>query len=246
MSEHDLVIDYINHQLSEEERKKFEEHLENCSECRREVEELQMLMSDLPYSADPVEPPADLKDRVLSAAFLEEEPELVSGSDLNQTVQPVSMKQKRQRSRFLVPSLAAVLFLSLLGNAVWLISEVEPDDTSNQDVVQVQQAVALQPLTENYEAQATLLEVGKGKQLLLQASELSPLEEGEVYQIWLIEGETPYPTGSLVPNSQGSGAVVYSLPIDLEEMDWDQVAISIEPDHTSTVPRGEVVLAGAF
>ncbi len=145
-----------------------------------------------------------------------------------------------------MPSLAAVLFLSLLGNAVWLISEVEPDDTSNQDVVQVQQAVALKPLKENYEAQATLLEVGKGKQLLLQASELSTLEEGEVYQIWLIEGETPYPTGSLVPNSQGSGAVVYSLPIDLEEMDWDQVAISIEPDHTSTVPRGEVVLAGAF
>jgi len=84
MSNHcDHLIDYFNGQLSDEEKRSFEEHLTTCGDCREELRELQELTDDLGFSAEPIEPPSALKQQVLEAAFNERTPNDVKEDDGN-------------------------------------------------------------------------------------------------------------------------------------------------------------------
>jgi hypothetical protein len=51
--------------LSEGESTRLDEHLAWCAACRKEASELQRAAATLAYSVAPVEPPADLEDRVV-------------------------------------------------------------------------------------------------------------------------------------------------------------------------------------
>ncbi|UJF26601.1 zf-HC2 domain-containing protein [Planococcus sp. 107-1] len=65
----DHVIDYLNGTLSKEEQLEFEQHLKTCTDCQEIIE----MTGDLPYLADPVDPPAGMKARILSTVFEEEQ-----------------------------------------------------------------------------------------------------------------------------------------------------------------------------
>lgn len=224
------VIDYVNNQLTEKEQQAFERHLTSCSECKKEVEELQALMEDLPFAATPVEPPADLKERMLAKVFEEEQPEV------RDNIVPMQRKKKS----WYTPALAAALFLSIIGN-MYLIS-TNPDGEGQPTVIQ---SASLAPTDNTYQAFASIIGTEEGGQnLVIQASQLDELSGDEVYQVWLINEEGPIPTGSFTPDVSGNGTIVYNLSEDLQNINWNQVAISIEPNSSSETPLGEVVLAG--
>ncbi|QPC48482.1 anti-sigma factor [Mangrovibacillus cuniculi] len=223
------VIDFVNNQLTEKEQQAFEHHLASCSECKKEVEELQALMQDLPFAATPIEPPADLKERVL-AKVLEDDQPMVS-----EKVVPMLRKKN-----WYTPALAAALFLSVIAN-MYLIST----NTDGEGQPTVIQSASLAPSDNSYQAFASIIGTeGGGQNLVIQASQLDELSGDEVYQVWLINEEGPIPTGSFTPDVSGNGTIVYNLSKDLQKVDWDQVAISIEPNPNSETPLGEVVLAG--
>lgn len=46
----------------------FEEHIADCDECRDELDDLLRVCSTIALSVDPIEPPAELRDRILDVA----------------------------------------------------------------------------------------------------------------------------------------------------------------------------------
>lgn len=65
------IYDYIEHQLSQEELKEFEEHMKGCKHCQDEYYELEKVIVRLKNVKD-IEPPKYLKDKILENIKKEE------------------------------------------------------------------------------------------------------------------------------------------------------------------------------
>ncbi|WP_100012796.1 anti-sigma factor [Lentibacillus sediminis] len=271
MSKHDLLLDYFNGQLSEEERKAFEEHLTECADCREELRELEELTEDLPFSSEPVAPPEGMKERVLSnitgtagASDAKDNPE-PSDNTITLGKESQQPEPKRKKMSWYKPLMAAVLTLSLAGNGAALIymsnnettepappQETPPEETPPEETPEeteqptldiVQQIHELQP-SEGVDAQATatMIEQSENTNLVVQASDLPPLEGEETYQVWVLEDGTPFRAGTFVTNEQGVGAVSYLMEYEGEHQ-FDTLAITREPNAHSEVPQGDILLS---
>ncbi|MFC0272151.1 anti-sigma factor domain-containing protein [Metabacillus herbersteinensis] len=254
-----LLIDYFNQTLTPEEASVFKKHLVDCPECREELDELNELTLDLPYLSESVPVPEGMKARILEAAYHEDTLKEKS-SDYRQNVvsldtitdqqnkpkleQNTSVEEFRSRRKrtFLIPSLAAALFLSLASNAYLYYEGTKQN--APVEVGLIQNQVTLTPADQVGEhiAIASLIKENNNDILQLQASKLPELENGEYYQVWLIEGDQPYPTGYFQPDKLGQGTVNYQ--IELEDKKWDTIAITIEKEPNLPAPEGQIVLAG--
>lgn len=239
------LLDYLNGQLANEESAEFEKHLATCPSCQEELKELQQVMEDLPYASEAVTPPAGMKDRVLDHIFAEKH-----GTESNsvKTVIPQSTDtSKRLKRRIVMPVLAAALAASLLGNIYLVMNEKETteDDIPEEraiDLDETRKAVDL-AASEGYEAQGSAAIVGQGErgELIIQAANLEALEGEEAYQVWLLKDGVPSRAGTFLPDTEGKGAVSFSL--DGELQDWDTVAITKEPTPESETPQGDILLS---
>ena len=68
---HELSALYALDVLSDDERARFERHLEECDRCRAEIEGLRTAASSLAFAVEGPPPPAELRARVLAAAHAE-------------------------------------------------------------------------------------------------------------------------------------------------------------------------------
>ncbi|UOQ91706.1 anti-sigma factor [Halobacillus shinanisalinarum] len=263
-NECEKVIDFFNNQLSDVEEREFEKHLETCDDCQEELAELRALTEDLAFASEPVNPPEGMKDRVLDAVFAGElndtddkRSEQAEGQEDSSVVayeprkdrSEQGLQPRKTKKPWILRGLAAALILSLAGNLYAVMNEdetatqgpVEGPGDPTQSTDQVTTKVQLQGTT-NAQATASMIQQEHGGLLTLQAESLEQLEGEEVYQVWLIEGETPHRAGTFVANENGQGAVAYAMDQLPEGTDWNAVAISREPDATSQAPQGEVIL----
>lgn len=232
------LLDYFNGQLDEVPRRKFENHLAQCQNCREELDELTMLTKDLAFIAEPVDPPSEMKQRILGNVFETEKEEQQPA--LQQTA------EKRRGNGWIKPLLAAVLFASLLGNANTLLSKDEADNNAGEKretIDRLQTSVALKPGEgAAFNGRATMVEKNDKTEMIIQAENLEPPEGSQVYQVWLLEKGKPYRAGTFVPNDDGLGAVTYHLD-QAGEHEWDTVAITLEPSDDSKIPKGDIILS---
>lgn len=238
----DQLIDYINKQLTDEETKAFEAHLETCSECQEELTELNMLTNDLGFIAEPVEPDSELKDRVLSAAFEQKAP--VEAKQTNEPIQQ-STKQHKLKKNWIVPTMAAALFFSLIANVYsfnQLASEPQLTEPEPEIVVNsLEQQLSLQPGADlPFQATASLVNKNNQNDLIVQAENLTQTSKDQVYQVWLIRGDETHRAGTFTPTADGSGMSTFTFD---PSMGYDTIAITIEPDATSESPQGDIVLS---
>ncbi|MFD2707147.1 anti-sigma factor [Salibacterium lacus] len=252
---HDL-IDYINDRLTEEEKQAFEHHLQECEECRRELQEFENAAGDIPFHVKQVDPPEGLKGRVLGHVLAEEQH--------NEPVQSAP-KTTWNKAKWWGGALAAGLLLSL-GMNMYTTSQLQDLSTENQELEQelsdtrtalselqeeengaspgtqdsIQTATFLPSNEGGSAGTAALVEQNGTAELLVQAQSMEELENEEVYQVWLFEDGTPVPAGSFTTNEAGAGGVLYKL--EEKQGDWDAVAVSKEPQPGNEQPQGEVVL----
>ncbi|MEN1968398.1 anti-sigma factor [Lentibacillus sp. N15] len=242
----DLLLDYFNDQLTPEEQQMYEAHLQQCQDCQDELKELQELTEDLPYSSEPIEPPTEMKQRVLSN-ILQTNEQADPQKDIGGGPEKVPV---RRRKSWYQPLIAAVLVLSLVGNGAALVYiKQDRDDNNKQEAkpktsLDVVQRKATLQASEGVDSKATAMMIEQNEQLnlIVEASELPPLEGEETYQVWVLEDEKPYRAGTFVPNSDGLGAVSYVINYEGKHK-WDTIAITKEPNAKSTTPQGDILLS---
>ncbi|WOV83748.1 anti-sigma factor [Sporosarcina jeotgali] len=244
------LLDYFNRSLTEEETHAFEQHLEECPSCRAELEELNLLTADLPYLTEEIEVPSDLKAKVFAA--IDEEP-ISKGTETKPAINnvktfPEKPKETKpaKRKGVAVPVLAAALVASLVTNAYLATMDGSPPTEVAENDLQLIGKALLDPQAgiENASAVAMMIKDNNETVLLVDASNLPKLKDNELYQVWVIEKDTPKPAGSFKPTDEGSGSV--SHPMDQLKGEWDTVAITIETEPDLPAPEGTLVLAGSI
>lgn len=236
MTQHcDRVLDYYNQHLDENEKAAFEKHLSECADCQEILADLKSLEDTLPYVVEPVEPPAGMEERIFANIDSFEKP---------RTTEPVPLRPSKRKRQWMMPSVAAILAISLFGNA-YLFTQLsdEADIVEQATIDQVLQYAELAPTAGNASGTASIIEQGEEKRLVVQASNLAALSEEEVYQVWLLQDGQPERAGTFVIDNEGRGSVIFSLNEEYAERDWDTVAVSLEPDANSELPEGEIILA---
>lgn len=241
MSERDYgaqVLDYINGDLSMDERAAFEAAMERLPELKAEVQELEALMGDLPYLSESVTPPEGMKDRVLGNVFVQEQ--AATADETPDVVEIANVVPKRKR-RWVIPSLVAALIISLAGNFYVIATRDQDTKQATEDTDITKTSKPLQA-SDNVTASATASLIQRGSQntLVIQAQDLSRLNGAECYQVWLLLDGKPTRAGTFIANDDGHGGVIHSIP---ENAKYDTVAITIEPDNDSETPKGPIILS---
>ncbi|MDZ5713668.1 anti-sigma factor [Jeotgalibacillus haloalkalitolerans] len=231
----DHVLDYYNQHLDDIEKAAFEKHLSECADCQEILADLKSLEDTLPYAADPVEPPAGMEERIFAK---------IETADRPEPVKPAPLRPSKKKRQWMLPSIAALLAISLFGNA-YLFTQLsdEADIVQQATIDQVLQYAELAPTAGDASGTASIIEQGEEKRLVVQASNLAALSEEEVYQVWLLQDGQPERAGTFVIDNEGRGSVIFTLNEEYAERDWDTVAVSLEPDANSELPEGEIILA---
>ena len=224
---HDLVAPYALDALDSDERDAFERHLEKCAECRAQLAELQVATGALAYT-ESVEPPAELRARILDAARAEN-----GGGRVIEF----------PRRRWVLPATAtaaAAAALVAVGVGLWATSLSRDLDRERSVKESYAQAIELlgggAQVTRLANAEGGLL-VTPGGEAALVVCGLQPAPAGKTYEAWVIEGETPRPAGLF---RGGSGCP----PVLLERgvPPGSQVAVTLERSGGAAQPTGAVLV----
>ena len=80
-------------------------------------------------------------------------------------------------------------------------------------------------------------------ELLLVISELEPLTDEQIYQLWLIEDQ-PMSAGLIEISPEGTG--IFEIDVAINSIDFSAVGVSIEPAGGSELPTGDIVMFAKF
>jgi anti-sigma-K factor RskA len=201
------VAAYALGALDANEARTFENHLAVCELCTADLKALEPAVAMLPASAEPVEPPAALKKRIMA----------VVESEARQR-REAERPAKRRFTFRLAPALAAAA--AAVAIAVVLIS-------NGGDATQTIQPVA-QPPGSKVELR---MDDNRGT---LVVTGMPALPAGRVYQVWKQSGNgAPQPTDALfTPTADGRASV--NVPGGMEGV--DQIMVSDEPTGGSRSP----------
>ena len=234
----DLKDAYVLGALPEEEHLEFERYLLAHPDLQSEIGELGTVAGILALSVSEQEPPPELRRRIMATVEAEAHPDTSRRSWLAGLWDAVGLRD-------LALAAAAVLAVGLFtwgmllqGEVRDLQGRVQSLQSQPQDRSQGPQMIALGGAGAEQGARAELITL-KGDQAVLVAENTPPAPEGKTYQIWVIKGETPEPSGLFEPRGDSVAAVVEN-PVK----GADAVAVTIEPEGGSKEPTTDPMLVG--
>jgi anti-sigma-K factor RskA len=227
--------------LDAAEEQALNEHLENCDECRKELEEWQATAATLAVVADPTEPSPKVRERILSEVRKElATPEVIPFRSTSRNV---------WRSFGSLGAMAAVVLITAL--IVGLIVLWRENRRINDELAKTRAffELATTPGARVNElkgvdlgsgATATLAFDKTGHAMLI-ASKLPSVPRGKAYQLWFIVGKNPpMPGKTFSPDDAGNGVLKDQMP--KEALDSAIFAITVEPEGGSNTPTMPIYL----
>jgi anti-sigma-K factor RskA len=241
----DLKDAYVLGALPEEERLEFEQYLVAHPDLQAEMEELSTIAGLLAFSPQEQEPPPELRRRIMDTVEAE-------------AVHPAEAVRPRAGRRSWLAGLweavgvrdlalagAAMLVIGLFSWSMLLQGEVrdlqgrvQSLQSQPQDQAQGPQMIALGGAGTEQGIRAELVTL-KDDRAVLVAENMPPAPEGKTYQIWVIKGDTPKPSGLFEPRGDSIAAVVEN-PVE----GADAVAVTVEPEGGSKQPTTDPMLVG--
>ena len=236
----DLKDAYVLGALPEEERLELEQYLAAHPDLQAEMEELSAVAGLLAFSVREQEPAPDLRRRIMDTV----EAEAVQSCTSQRRSWPGRLWEA-VGPRDLALGAAAVLAIGLFSWSMLLQGEVrdlqgrvQSLQSQPQDQSQGPQMIALGGAGTEQGVRAELLTL-KDDRAVLVAENMPPAPEGKTYQIWVIKGDTPKPSGLFEPKGDSIAAVVEN-PVE----GADAVAVTVEPQGGSKKPTTDPMLVG--
>ena len=218
---HELAALYALDALDGDDLRAFEQHLRECSDCRGQVDELREAAAAFALAADPVEPPAELRERILSDARR------------GGAVIPFPIRGR------LVPVLAAAAAaVGVIVLGIWATSLSRSLDRERdaRAAERAALAVAADPSARRIpiggKDRGTLYVTTSGRAALTMAT-ANPPPKGKTYEAWVFVGATPRRAGTF----EGR-ATVLSRTVTR----GTKVAVTVEPDGGVDSPTGPVIM----
>jgi hypothetical protein len=234
----DLVPIYALDALGGDEELEVRSHLEACQPCRLLLESHMQAAAALALAAQPVTPPADLRNRLMTA---------VAASTRAPSLPPaIPLRSLRSETWQRVSALVAVAALLALGAFSYRqtrnLHEQERRLAAQGAIFQalaspLTTAVPLTGTGSGVNASAQLYVSGDKHTAGLVARGLSDPGKS-VYQLWLIENNVPAPVEAFRPDS--SGIALVQIRTNLSNMQG--MAVTLEAKAGNSAPQGPFVL----
>jgi anti-sigma-K factor RskA len=231
---------YVLGALPEEDRREFEEYFAAYPERQAEIEELSAVAGLLALSPQEQEPSPELRRRIMGAVRAEAaeadavHPRAGRRSWLAGLRETVGVRD-------LALAAAAMLVIGLFSWSMLLQGEVRDLQGRVQGLQsqpQGPQMITLGGAGTKQGARVELVTL-EGDRAVLMAENMPPVPEGKTYQIWVIRGDTPQPSGLFEPKGDSIAAVV-EKPVE----GADAVAVTVEPEGGSKEPTTDPMLVG--
>lgn len=203
------VAAYALGALDDEQAARFKRHLATCDLCRTDLDTLTPVVDTLPATAEPVEPPPELKKRIMAVVEAE--------AKERRRAERAPRRSWLPSFRF-APALAAGACALVI--AAVLVTRGGEDPQSFKASLAPAGAVAEMTVADD------------GGKLVVRGMPAPPV--GRVYQVWKQHGQqAPEPTNALFTTASDGTASV-SVPGDMEGV--DRVLVSHEPRGGSRRP----------
>lgn len=210
--------------LGEEESARIREHLADCRECRAELEWLRAAVDTLPGSVPQVEPPPELKSRVMQT--VESEAELLrAAGDAADRPEPAPRPRRRwpvvsglRPSVVLVTACAAAVivagvFLSLNSTVIRNTRTIHAQITGHAHAAGARASLRL-----------------NGSRAELVVSRLPAPAADHVDELWVQRGTAaPVPAGTFIVSSG-------SITVGRHVRPGDHVLVTVEPGRGTRAP----------
>ena len=211
----ELIGSYLLGELSFEEERELERHLEVCSECRHELDRVRYA-HDLLRQMAATMPPPELKSWVLARTR-------------NQL-----LTRPWDRRGFWTATVAALLIAAVFG--VGFLQRIT-DDTS------VTVALTATSLAPGAGGEVQAEEVGENLRVKLEVWEMPELADDQYYEMWYYaEDGSRISCGTFQVVPEGRTAVNLTAPATAK--DYPEIEITREPDDGDPRSSGEEVLEG--
>lgn len=247
----DLIPAYVLGALNADERARVEKHLPECANLSELAAAYGRVAELLPHAATPVEPRAELKERVLAAArhFAVPKKKAVFAWP--------SFFTEFLRS----PAFAVMTILLILALGVWNITlqnqmaqekafeqRVLTDLSRQRDFLNViaysdDKPKRLQGTEAASRAAGRLYSAPNENTFALILNDLPPLPPDKVYQVWLIDAEGKRVSGGTFRVDERGRGWLWGRAADLLNQ-YRAVGITIEPLGGSPQPTGVRVAVG--
>jgi anti-sigma-K factor RskA len=242
--------------LDAAEARALDDHLLECDECRRELQEWEATAAAMAVSANPLEPSPEVRERILTEARKDLSPPQVI---------PFRSATRNIWSSFgSLGAMAAVVLLTVM--IVWLIvlwrenrmakgyisvltrqlEATQTDLTRKNEFFQLvsspgARVIELAGNNRAVGATAKLAYDTSGRAILI-ASGLPNVPQGKEYQLWfIVKGEAPMPGTSFAPDDKGTATSTTLVP---EIARGNAVfAITLEPAGGVQSPTGQMYLS---
>jgi anti-sigma-K factor RskA len=216
---------YLLDALDDRERSEFEAHLASCDRCRAELRWLQPAVDVLPASVTQIAPPAELRYRILGAIETDARPE------------PAQPDRRPFWTRISSP--AAIAISATLALAVGIAGgyALRGDSDSSPTVATT---VPVEPTAPSIRAAANI--VRHDDTYTLDVSHIPDLRPGDVYQVWMRDGNNLQPSILFVPSRDGTAKLV--LPAKTGTA--DEMLVTREPSGGSQEPTSEPLVSATL
>jgi anti-sigma-K factor RskA len=218
---HSLLAPYALDALDNDERARFEAHLDQCVDCRDELSGFMATAVRLGDSASHTPPPA-LRDRLLTQISVTPQQHPV-----------VSSLAERRGLRRALPRLAmaAAFLVGAVGVGGYVVERDNAQDEHQQNVA-ISAVIGADDVTTATEAfdgggSVKLYASADEDSAVIFAKDLPKPKDGKVYQVWMIDGEGPTSQGTF----ETDGEMIMEGVADA-----DRVALTVEPAGGSEQP----------